>query len=720
MTPEEESKFKQIVLEYIPDIPTFNYSWYEVLGLKHFGDYIEDNYTDRYKYIKDEIRDPNQKDLANRCLSKAKTTLTNPAAKKQYDPILKKLLIDKLKTKIEHHVKIDNKLDKKEEEDIKKDGNSFGLTAKEISELITKVLKETGSIRKEEAKPIKDLELIIPHDVPVLAISGKKAYNLNNVKRKGEITFLNTSNENLEVTANWEKKWLKVTPQRFFIGQLPRIVTIKVDPSKVKDDQFSFEERDTISFKYKHGKSEKKENVSIRFSIEGEYLFIKRYAKNATIITGAIAFLLFLFFFISKQLQGFELFGLIIFVVVIFVYSLIKSQYRIISLIFYGIISIISNWIVAIVIIIGTAGVYCLSRSLLHKFPYNRRPVQVVSFIFLILIFLFYWSYSQKNIIASNTKTLPVLVTSVDIIKSNEAIFGENISFNGEEPIAVKGVCWSTKENPTIDDNKTIDSTGVGFFKNKISGLLPSTTYYVRAYAINNIDTTYGNQVRFTTASLNRPMITTSDIDGNIYDIVTIGKQMWMKENLKTSKYNDGTNIPLVTDNDEWAELTSPTYCWYNNDQITYKATYGALYNWYTVNTGKLCPTGWHIPSDKEWSELIIYLGNWTIAGGKMKEIGTTHWANPNIGATNKSGFTGLPGGGRWEHNFVDINESGGWWTSTEYLDSKAFFIGLYREHAFVLNRKSINDKGDSINDGAATAKWVGFSVRCVRDQVAK
>jgi uncharacterized protein (TIGR02145 family) len=705
MTPEEESKFKQfrqIVLEYNPDIPTFNYNWYEVLGLELFDDYIEVNYTERYKYIKDEILELNQKEIANRCLSKAKTTLTNPAAKKQYDIILKKQLINKLKTKIKHYV-IDKELEKKEEEDIKKEGNSFGLTAKEISELITNVLKETGSIRKEEAKPIKDFELIIPHDVPVLAISGKKSYNLNNVKRKGEITLLNTSNENLEVKANWEKRWLKVTPQRFFIGQLPRIVTIKVDPSKVKDDQFSFEERDTISFKYKHGKSEKKENVSIRFSIEGEYLFTKRYAKNATMITGAIAFLLFLSFFISKQLQGFELLGLSIFVIVIFVYSLIKSQYRIVSLIFYGIISIISNWIAAIVLIIGTAGVYCLSRFLLHKFPYNKRSVQVVSFIFLILIFLFYWSYSDKNIIASNTKTLPVLKTSVITVTSNEAILGGYLSYDGGESITAKGVCWNMQENPTINDNKTIDSTQVGIFKNKISGLSASTTYFVRAYATNIIGTAYGNQLSFTTPPLNNLKISTkkiipiTDIDGNLYHSVTISTQTWMKENLKTTKYNDGKRIPLVTDKSAWSSLTTPAYCFYDI------AINGALYNWYTVNTGKLCPTGWHVPSDAEWSTLITFLGGENVSGGKLKETDTIHWKSPNASASNETGFSALPSGNRISDGFIyEIGYSGYWWSST----TDTLTLAWYREMSYY----------DSNVHRSWQHKSFGLSVRCLRD----
>jgi uncharacterized protein (TIGR02145 family) len=142
-----------------------------------------------------------------------------------------------------------------------------------------------------------------------------------------------------------------------------------------------------------------------------------------------------------------------------------------------------------------------------------------------------------------------------------------------------------------------------------------------------------------------------TDGDGNVYNTVTIGTQIWMKGNLKTMKFNYGTSIPNVTDNTTWAGLTSAAYCWYNNDAATYKTTYGALYNWYAVdvasNDGKnVCPAGWHIPSDAEWTTLTDYLGGASVAGSKLKETGTTHWLSPNTGATNESGFTALPGGG--------------------------------------------------------------------------
>jgi uncharacterized protein (TIGR02145 family) len=142
----------------------------------------------------------------------------------------------------------------------------------------------------------------------------------------------------------------------------------------------------------------------------------------------------------------------------------------------------------------------------------------------------------------------------------------------------------------------------------------------------------------------NNPSTTITDKDGNVYTSVTIGTQVWMVENLKTTKYNYGTEIPNVTDNTEWSNLTTPAYCWYDND-ITKKTPFGALYNFYAVNTGTLCPTGWHVPSNTEWTTLFNYAGGLAVAGGKLKETGTTHWNAPNTGATDEYGFKYLPGG---------------------------------------------------------------------------
>jgi uncharacterized protein (TIGR02145 family) len=185
--------------------------------------------------------------------------------------------------------------------------------------------------------------------------------------------------------------------------------------------------------------------------------------------------------------------------------------------------------------------------------------------------------------------------------------------------------------------------------------------------------------------------------------MVTIGTQIWMKENLKTTKYNDETNISNITDNTAWSNLTSPAYCYYDNDAATQKNIYGALYNWYAVNTGKLCPTGWHVPSDVEWTTLTTYLGGESVAGGKLKETGTILWVSPNTGATNESGFTALPGGCRNDLGGCTYNgQYGYWWSSSEYDSFKGKWRLMGYDHADIIPHNN--------------TKNYGFSIRCLRD----
>ena len=208
--------------------------------------------------------------------------------------------------------------------------------------------------------------------------------------------------------------------------------------------------------------------------------------------------------------------------------------------------------------------------------------------------------------------------------------------------------------------------------------------------------------ISLSTSCSNEPIATNTvkDIDGNEYHTVTIGTQTWMVENLKTIHYNDGTRIPNVTDNVAWVVLSTPAYCWYNNDATTYKNTYGAMYNWYAVNTGKLAPVGWHVATDAEWTTLTTFLGGESVAGGDLKETGTGNWSIPNIGATNSSGFTALPGGDRYDNGgaFDDIGYGGYWWSSgvTAYA------------WAMVYNTSNVNR--------GSIGPSHGFSVRCVKD----
>jgi uncharacterized protein (TIGR02145 family) len=200
-----------------------------------------------------------------------------------------------------------------------------------------------------------------------------------------------------------------------------------------------------------------------------------------------------------------------------------------------------------------------------------------------------------------------------------------------------------------------------------------------------------------------------------VFDIlpsVIIGNQIWTDKNLDVSTYRDGTAIPKV-DDATWSTLTTGAYCYYNNDSTTYAAIYGKLYNWYAINTTtngnkNVCPTGWHVPTDGEWDILRDHLdpaanGNTNIAGGKMKEAGLAHWITPNTGATNESGFSGLPGGFRFSSGtFNLIGSNGYWWSSAEYNSTNAWYRNL--------NNSNGNVSRNSYYKGS------GFSVRCLRD----
>ena len=197
------------------------------------------------------------------------------------------------------------------------------------------------------------------------------------------------------------------------------------------------------------------------------------------------------------------------------------------------------------------------------------------------------------------------------------------------------------------------------------------------------------------------------DIDGNVYKTVTIGAQTWMAENLKTSKYSDGTIIPNVKDSLEWDKLTTGAWCYYNNDAAN-NAKYGKLYNWYAVSktsngNKNVCPTGWHVPSDSEWTVLTEYLGGESVAGGKLKEVGTTSWNSPNKEASNSSLFTGLPGGVRGNNGrYEAIFNVGVWWSSKDYNTTSAWYLSLGSSNGGV--GRNHDYKGD------------GLSVRCVKD----
>lgn len=192
------------------------------------------------------------------------------------------------------------------------------------------------------------------------------------------------------------------------------------------------------------------------------------------------------------------------------------------------------------------------------------------------------------------------------------------------------------------------------------------------------------------------------DASDNIYATVMIGNQIWMAEDLKTSRFNDGKEIPLVTDDKEWGNLKTPAYCWFENDSAN-KIDYGALYNWFAVNTKKLCPKGWHVPKDTEWDEMLMSLGDINTRADKLKEAGTDHWQGALGIATNESGFTALPGGMRFDKGLFPVSGRNYcvWWTSTG-SDNFAWNRGLY-----FASSKTYKGHEDMRS---------GFSVRCIKD----
>jgi uncharacterized protein (TIGR02145 family) len=267
------------------------------------------------------------------------------------------------------------------------------------------------------------------------------------------------------------------------------------------------------------------------------------------------------------------------------------------------------------------------------------------------------------------------------------------------------------KELESITDdsryNPAIDTT---YFPNTYSsGYWSSTTFACCATSALGVGFGNGGVANYGPEKSNNNYVrcvrggaTVTDIDGNVYNTVTIGTQVWMKENLKVTKYRNGDAIGTTTGgipND-----SSSKYQWAYDGNESNATIYGRLYTGYAAtDTRGICPTGWHVPTDAEWTTLIDYLGGSGVAGGKMKEAGTTHWNSPNTGADNSSGFTGLPGGTRFnDGTFYYMGYLGYWWSATDYDATRTWTSGLYSPNSAV-NRDPID-------------KDRGFSVRCVGD----
>jgi len=295
---------------------------------------------------------------------------------------------------------------------------------------------------------------------------------------------------------------------------------------------------------------------------------------------------------------------------------------------------------------------------------------------------------------------LPTVSTAQTLnITTTTATSGGTVNSDGGSPVTTRGVCWSTSSNPTTASSHTTDGSGIGTFVSNLTGLTPNTVYYVRAYATNGVGTAYGNEVTFITQSsfVCGQIIT---YEGKNYNTVQIGTQCWFKDNL-----NIGIRINAGQGSGDNGVIEK--YCYSDNESNC--DVYGGMYQWnemmqYVTTEGAqgICPSGWHIPSDNEWTILTTFLGGETSAGGKMKETGTIHWTPPNTGATNESGFTGLPGGWLNIAAFYYINNLGDWWSSTQFDSSNAWMRKLE------YNSTNILKFSDHF--------YHGVSVRCVNN----
>lgn len=296
---------------------------------------------------------------------------------------------------------------------------------------------------------------------------------------------------------------------------------------------------------------------------------------------------------------------------------------------------------------------------------------------------------------------------AVSSITDVSATVGGNVTADNGGAITERGLCWSTSENPTVEDEFVAATLGegTGEFTANLTSLEMGTTYYVRAYAENSAGTSYGDAVTFNTLL--------RDVDNNLYEVVRIGSALWMAENLATTTFNiDNEEIPTVATGAEWIALTGPGYCWYQDNETEFKPLYGALYNWFAASNANLCPTGWHVPTELEFRALEVALGmsandaairEWrgTNQGTQLKS--TERWSA--LPGTNSSGFNALPAGFRiyTTGQFQNVGNIAYFWSTTSDSDLRAMARQLDYLH-------------ENVYSGAAM-KVAGKSVRCVKNQ---
>jgi uncharacterized protein (TIGR02145 family) len=311
-------------------------------------------------------------------------------------------------------------------------------------------------------------------------------------------------------------------------------------------------------------------------------------------------------------------------------------------------------------------------------------------------VFVMLASHCKKSDSSSSQQLPAVTTTAPGVITQTAAHAGGNVTSDGGSGVTAKGVCWSQHASPTLSDQKTSDGTGTGNFSSLLTGLTPNTAYYLRAYATNSSGTAYGSELSFVSPH------SMTDIDGNSYQTVQIGTQVWMMENLNVTSYRNGDPIPNEMDDAAWFALTSGAYCDYEN--LTDSCTiFGKYYNYYAVaDPRNLAPVGWHIPTDAEFTTLVNFLGGMYVAGGKLKE-NSSHWTDANVGATNESGFSARPGGfriGTGVFQWRALNCE--FWSSTVYNSYDTKGLVLYYNDVIAYQNH--------------IPKTYGISVRCIKD----
>ena len=281
--------------------------------------------------------------------------------------------------------------------------------------------------------------------------------------------------------------------------------------------------------------------------------------------------------------------------------------------------------------------------------------------------------------------------TQVKYVRQNSVVIHFTVTDDGDEYVRDKGICYSTEPSPTLDANIIEPESSGDPLMVEIEDLDSETTYYARAYATSDAGTSYSTEVTFTTTS---PV---TDNDGNEYKTVKIGDQLWMAENLRTTTYNDGSAIPNITGEDAWSEATTPAYSWWENDAS--ESDRGAYYNYYTVMTEKLCPTGWHIPDTTEWGVLLDFVGD--EPGRKLKSHGEQMFTD-----YNETGFSAYMEGYRASGSGT-FGRSGEWtfmWIGGDPLSIEGYTEAI----EFLHDSHGVEQDMNS--------KQMGFSVRCIKD----